>query len=365
MENDLVEVREWLTPLSWLYGLGVGIRNALYDSGAIGVRRFAVPVIGVGNITCGGTGKTPHVEYIARLLSSRFKTAVLSRGYKRKSRGYILAKRSTPMEQIGDEPWQMRHKLRGVHVAVDEDRAHGIERLCADEKTRGVEAIVLDDAFQHRRVEPGLNILLVDYHRLITHDKLLPAGRLREPAENRRRANMVVVTKCPPAMTPMAYRVVQKSLDLRPFQALFFSRMSYGTLQGMWCDDERTLGSLTSKDNVFLLTGIGSPEQMRQDIERHTHRIVAQSYPDHHYFSAQDVRDINRRFAQIPEPKLAITTEKDATRLMNLEGLSPELREALYVLPIEVEVLRGEGAKMDKMIMDYVEEHRTDGELAR
>ena len=179
MEGDLIKINEWLSPLSWLYGLGVRFRNQLFDWGVLKSRSFDIPVISVGNITVGGTGKTPHTEYIVRLLQDKCKVAVLSRGYKRKSSGFVLAGRDVPMEQIGDEPFQMYRKFPSIYVAVDRDRCHGIDRLCDGKTAPGTEAVILDDAFQHRYVTPGLNILLVDYHRLICDDKLLPAGRLR------------------------------------------------------------------------------------------------------------------------------------------------------------------------------------------
>ena len=178
-EGDFIKVNEWLMPLSWLYGVGVLVRNKLFDLGVLKQKSYSIPVISVGNITVGGSGKTPHVEYLVNLLKDRVKTAVLSRGYKRKSKGYILADRSVTMSDIGDEPFQMARKFDNVYVAVDRDRRNGINRLTGDSETSDVDVILLDDAFQHRYVKPGINILLVDYHRLIIYDKLLPAGRLR------------------------------------------------------------------------------------------------------------------------------------------------------------------------------------------
>ncbi|MCD8203449.1 MAG: tetraacyldisaccharide 4'-kinase [Prevotella sp.] len=364
-ESDLVKVNRWLLPLSWLYGLAVAVRNALFDMGILKSQRFRLPVISVGNITSGGTGKTPHVEYILRLLHKKCKVAVLSRGYKRKTKGYQLARLDTPMQAIGDEPWQVRQKFRDIYVAVDNDRVQGITRLCGDEATKDVEAILLDDAYQHLYVTPGLNILLVDYHRLITNDELLPAGRLREPAENKSRANVVVVTKCPANMKPFGYRVIQKSLDLRPYQDLFFSTMRYGHLKGLFIDQERKLESIRPEESVFLLTGIALPEQMQQDIEEYSHNVTTLSFPDHHFFSPSDIRKINDRFLSLPEPRIAITTEKDASRLLFTEDLCDELCECLFVLPFEVEFLRGEGAKFNEIITSYVLEHSRNGRVAK
>ena len=208
MEGDLTQIHRWMLPFSWLYGAGVDIRNALFDMGAIRSVSYDIPIINVGNITVGGTGKTPHVEYLIRLLSGRYHVAVLSRGYKRKTKGYLLASTSTAMEEIGDEPWQIKQKFPEVYVAVDTNRRHGIERLMNDEATKDVEVILLDDAYQHRYVKPGYNILLVDYHRLISDDRLLPAGRLRERPSASRRATTVIVTQCPQNINAMGFRVI-------------------------------------------------------------------------------------------------------------------------------------------------------------
>lgn len=365
MESGLVKINKWLLPLSWLYGLGIGLRNVLFDMGLLESRAFSVPVISVGNLTVGGTGKTPHTEYILRLLSKHYRVAVLSRGYKRKSRGYRLAEADTPVETIGDEPWQMAHKFPHVYVAVDHNRCRGIQRLCSDEATRDVEVVVLDDAYQHRYVKPGVNILLVDYHRLITDDRLLPAGRLREPQESKRRAHLVIVTKCPHNIKPMDFRVIQKALNLRPYQKLYFSALRYGTMRMLFGTGERTLKSILPKEHVLLLTGIASPEQMRLDLRRYTRHITPLAFPDHHYFRPQDVEEINRRFAALPLLRLAVTTEKDATRLLNTPGLSDELRQALYVLPVEVEILRDEQQHFNENLLGYVLKNSRNSILAK
>ena len=213
-EGDLIKINEWLTPLSWLYGMAVRLRNWLFDVGIKRSKTFSLPVISVGNITVGGSGKTPHVEYLIRLLHDKMKIAVLSRGYKRKSSGYVLATEETTMPEIGDEPFQMHQKFPDIYVAVDAKRVRGIERLQSDEETKDVDVVLLDDAFQHRYVKPGINILLVDYHRLIIYDKMLPAGRLREPLSGKNRADIVIVTKCPKDLRPMEFRVLTKAMSL-------------------------------------------------------------------------------------------------------------------------------------------------------
>ncbi len=361
----MLKVNKWLLPFSWLYGIGVSIRNALFDMEVLKSHKFPLPVINVGNITSGGTGKTPHVEYLIRLLRRKYRVAVLSRGYKRKSKGYILADLHTPTNTIGDEPWQLRQKFRDIYVAVDKDRVRGITKLYKGKQTKDVEVVLLDDAYQHRYVEPGMNILLVDYHRLITNDSLLPAGRLREPADNKSRANIVIVTKCPYDITSMDYRIVQQSLGLRPYQNLFFSTMRYDSLKGLFTDSERHLEELNPQESVFLITGIAVPAQMRQDLRRYTDKLKTISFPDHHYFSKEDIREINARFKAMPKPCIAITTEKDATRLLFAKKLNKELRNNLYVLPIEVEILRDEASKFNKIILEYVHKHQRHGNVAK
>lgn len=358
MEGDLIKINRWLLPLSWLYSIGVGLRNTLFDMGILKSKSYTIPVINVGNITVGGTGKTPHVEYLVQLLSPQYKVAVLSRGYKRKSQGYVLAGLDTPMERIGDEPWQMKQKFPDVYVAVDADRREGIQRLMNDEATRDVQVILLDDAYQHRYVRPGMNILLVDYHRLITDDKPLPAGRLREDASARTRANMVIVTKCPHDILPFGYRVIQQRLSLKPYQSLFFSNMKYGHLRQLFGSETMPLIRLRSENfHVLLLTGIGSPMQMEQDMRRFAQHITPLSYPDHHYFTPKDSASICQALQKLAKPSIIITTEKDATRLRQLQGLDQQTRNSIYVLPIEVEILKNEADTLNNNILHYVRDN--------
>lgn len=382
MEGDFIKIHKWLRPISWLYGLGVGIRNQLFDFGLLRSRSFSVPVISVGNITVGGSGKTPHVEYLIRLLQDKVKVAVLSRGYKRKSRGYLLADTDTTMSQIGDEPYQMKRKFPHIHVAVDKSRCEGIDRLMSDETTKNTDVILLDDAYQHRYVKPGINILLVDYHRLILYDELLPAGRLREPKSGKNRADIVIVTKCPPDLKPVDYRVLTKAMQLYPYQELFFSCLSYDNLRTIDGQNTRPLSSVLNH-HVLLLTGIASPRQMEQDITPYvtgqtpstgtrpldpaepSSLISPLSFPDHHAFTRRDVRRINEAFAALPSPKVVITTEKDATRLETVEGLSSELMQCLYVLPLKIKFMLDQEEKFNDKIISYVRKNSRNSILAQ
>ena len=354
MEGDLIHINDWLRPLSWLYGAGVWLRNWLFDSGILKEVKYERPVICVGNITVGGTGKTPHTELLVRMLQADHRVAVLSRGYKRKSHGFRLSDISTPMREIGDEPWQIKQKFPEAIVAVDANRRRGLNHLFNDPATQDVDVVLLDDAYQHRYVRAGLNILLTDYHRLISDDCLLPAGRLREPLNAKNRADIVIVTKCPDDMKPMEYRVVQNALALKPFQQLFFSTFRYGRPYRLFSETRGVEEVLTPDTHVLLLTGIASPQQMIADLQHQTRHITPLSFPDHHDFTLRDLQKIENAFSELRGSKrLIITTEKDASRLRPMKGLSPIVRRHIYVLPIEVEFLRNQEEEFRKLILDF------------
>ena len=369
MEGDFIKIDNRLLPLSWLYGLGVGLRNLLFEMNILKSRSFSTPVISVGNITVGGTGKTPHVEHIVRLLKNQMHVAVLSRGYKRKSRGFLVATDDTPMYDIGDEPYQMKRKFKDIDVAVDKKRTRGIDNLISGEYTeKPVDVILLDDAFQHRYVKPGLNILLVDYHRLIIYDKLIPAGRLREPVKGKDRADMVIVTKCPKTLTPMEFRVLTKQMNLYPYQQLFFSALDYDDMIPLYPKECKTsVRSLDSlKDmNVLLLTGIASPSQMIVDLEPCAKTLHPFSFSDHHNFKKRDLTRINEEFAALPSPKVIVTTEKDAARLYDINGLSDEVRKNIVVLPVKVSFMLEGEQPFNEKIIDYVRKNSRNSILAK
>ena len=365
MEGDFIKINEWLLPLSWLYGLAVKLRNLLFDVGVLKSRNFDVPIISVGNITVGGTGKTPHVEYLIELLHQKFRVAVLSRGYKRKSHGYLVASANTTVRDIGDEPFQMKQKFPDITIAVDKKRCHGIDQLTSDDEK--LDVILLDDAFQHRYVKPGINILLVDYHRLIIYDRLLPAGRLREPLSGKNRADIVIVTKCPRDLKPMEYRVITKAMNLYPYQKLFFTTISYGELRPM--SPMRSISPMSLKDlkdlQALLLTGIASPKQMVHDLSPYVKRLHPLTFSDHHHFKRKDVERINRAFAALPSPKLIITTEKDAARLNGVEGLSDDVRKHLYVMPIKIEFMQEQEDMFNENIIGYVRKNSRNSILVK
>ena len=363
-EGDLIKINDWLLPLSWIYGSIVRLRNWLFDIGLKKSRAFSLPIISVGNITVGGSGKTPHVEYLIRLLQDKMKVAVLSRGYKRKTRGFVLADENTTMPEIGDEPFQMHQKFPDIYVAVDAKRVRGIETLQSEEETKDVDVVLLDDAFQHRYVKPGINILLVDYHRLIIYDKMLPAGRLREPLSGKSRADIVIITKCPKDLKPMEFRVLTKAMDLYPFQKLYFTCIDYDTPKGVFNDKQLALDEL--KDyNVLLLTGIASPKQMEHDLKPMVKELHSLSFGDHHRFKGKDIDRINETFESLPEPRIIITTEKDAVRLREADGFYESVKESMYELPIKVSFMLDQEEIFNEKIISYVRKNSRNSILAK
>ncbi|MDE6282986.1 MAG: tetraacyldisaccharide 4'-kinase [Muribaculaceae bacterium] len=328
-----------LLPASKLYGVGVGIRNLMFKWRILKQREFDVPVIVVGNIAVGGTGKTPHVEYIIDLLKFKYRIGMISRGYKRKTKGFVLAsRRSTPLD-IGDEPYQIYQKFgRDISVAVSEDRCAGIEELLRlDPK---INLIVLDDAFQHRYVKPTVSIVLTDFNSPVFTDSLLPHGRLREPVSAIYRADMVVVTKCPEQLKGIEYRIFKNSLKLFPYQGLFFSSLEYAPLQPLFPDEAFQapyLSWLTRDDTILAVSGIASPRPFIRYLKSFNARVKVKQYPDHHNFTRRDLEQLLRRFNELEgERKLLITTEKDAVRLINNPYFPQELKECSYYLPVKV-----------------------------
>ena len=364
MEGDFIKINKWLLPLSWIYGSVVKLRNTMFDIGILKSRTFDVPVISVGNITVGGTGKTPHVEYLVGMMKDRFHVAVLSRGYKRKSKGFVVADSQTAITDIGDESYQMKQKFPDVTVAVDKNRCHGIDTLVDNDQQ--LDAVLLDDAFQHRYVKPGINILLVDYHRLIIYDKLLPAGRLREPLKGKDRADIVIVTKCPKGLKPMEYRVITKAMDLYPYQQLFFTSLEYGALYPILATQAEPFGiEQLQGRHAIVLSGIASPEQMMHDLAPHCSDLVPLTFSDHHRFRAKDVRLINDTFDKLPQPRCIVTTEKDAARLTAVEGLSDDVRSHIFALPLTIRFMQEQQDHFNNHIIDYVHKNSRNSILAK
>lgn len=355
-----------LLPFALLYGLGVSLRNFLFDKGMLTSRKFPLPVICIGNISVGGTGKTPHTEYLIRLLRENCHIAVLSRGYKRKSKGFVLAQPDTPIEAIGDEPFQMSRKFPDIYVAVDRDRCHGISQLTDGVTAPGTEAVLLDDAFQHRYVSPGLNILLIDYHRPIQQDKLLPAGRLRESSSGRKRADILIISKCPPCLSTEERQRFRSELSLLPHQSLYFTTLAYGKLHPLFAQmPKRALEEIAPEEYLLVVTGIASPAPLLEELSRHTRHVHPLTFGDHHDFDETDLRRIEAMFLRLPGPqKSIVTTEKDAARLIAHPKLSETLKPHFYVLPIEIRFLNHEEESFNQQIIAYVRKNSRNSRLS-
>ena len=357
-----------LLPFSWFYELGVRFRNWLFDCEVLKSKEFDLPVISVGNISVGGTGKTPHTEYIVELLKDSYHVAVLSRGYKRKSRGFVRAEKDkTTIAEIGDEPFQMWSKYPEITVAVDKNRCNGIEHLINSEIKPAVDVVILDDAFQHRYVAPDINIVLVNYYRPIFLDKLLPAGRLREPIVGKNRADILIVTKCPKDLTVEEVRELGNGLAPKINQDLFFTTFTYGDLYSIR-DQERIirLQYLSDEDTVLLLTGIASPTPMIEELNKYTHNIHPVTFSDHHLYTESDFKRIRKEFDKLPADKrMIITTEKDAARLKDHPSMDEDLRSHCYVLPIKVEFLNNSESLFNKKIQDYVRKNTRNSVLSK
>lgn len=249
---------------------------------------------------------------------------------------------------------------------MDANRCEGIERLRHDKATDDTDVIILDDAYQHRYVKPGVNILLVDYHRLIVYDKLLPAGRLREPKSGKERADIVIVTKCPKDLRPMEFRVIKKAMDLRPYQKLFFTTLNYGALYPVFPEgNAMRLEDISEKHNIVALTGIASPQQLLLDLGKYTKNITPMTFSDHHRFTDKDIDKINNLFDTIPEPRIIITTEKDAARLKDIDGLSDAVRRNILALPIEIGFMLDGAEEFDEFILSYLQKNSKNSILAR
>ncbi|MDR2130965.1 MAG: tetraacyldisaccharide 4'-kinase [Odoribacteraceae bacterium] len=313
-----------------LYGAGIAVRNRLFDWNILPSRRFDVPVICVGNITVGGTGKTPHVEALVATLGKEYRVACLSRGYKRKTRGFLLVEKHDDPARVGDEPAQIKNKFPGITVAVDGHRVRGIEHLLA--LSPRPEIIIMDDGFQHRHVKPDITIVLMDYRRPVYTDHLLPRGRLREPASALRRADFIIVTKCPPGISPAEQATITRRLAPGARQRVLFTTMSYGSITPL---DGTSPCHLSPDTPILCLTGIAQPAPYQRHVETLAGRVIPLPFADHHAFSGKDIRQIIKKYREIPSNCAYIfTTEKDATRLSSL-SLPPEIAGKIFYIPIE------------------------------
>ncbi len=357
----------FLYPVSLLYGLITGIRNFLYDTGILSSVEFHLPVICVGNITVGGTGKTPHTEYLTGLLREKFRLAILSRGYKRKTRDFRIASSSSEVIDIGDEPLQIFHKFPEVLVTVDRNRVNGVKRIMQEYPE--TEVIILDDAFQHRRITPGFSILLSDFDRLFVRDHMLPYGNLRENKTNMRRADAILITKSPENISPIQRRLIVKEVDKSPYQNLYFTSFKYDPPVSVFeTPDHNSTQSHISESigcGIVLITGIANPKPLKEYLEKSYSEIIHLVFPDHYNFKEKDILSISTAYNQLKaEKKYLFTTEKDAVRLREFTNIAEPIRSALYYIPIGIYFLNDDKEEFDNLIIEYVRKNHQNNRVS-
>ncbi len=336
-----------LLPLALLYGLGVWIRNLLFDWGILPSESFSIPVISVGNLSTGGSGKTPQVEYLISLLKDDYRIALLSRGYKRKTCGYRLVGKSSTAAEVGDEALQVYRKFPDILVAVCESRRNGIRQIRQDHPE--INIVLLDDAFQHRYVKPDLNLLLTGYYNPFFKNYLLPVGNLREAKYRVKRANALIVTKTPSIFSPLDRRFFLKQLQPYKPEKVFFSGLHYR--EWVPLNTETPTKPPKSIKTIFLLSGIARTEALEEYLKTKCRDLFLHKYRDHHHFSERNLKKLRDHFNRtISRTKLVVTTEKDAMRLLE-PGLGKHLDGMpVYYVPIEVFFQQGDKEKFDQFI---------------
>lgn len=348
--RDIISV-----PVSWFYGMGISLRHTLFDWGVLKSEEFDIPIICVGNITVGGTGKTPMTEFLVQMLSENYNVAILSRGYKRKTKGFLLATPTTSFKRIGDEPKQLKLKFPTIPVAVCEKRSVGIKLL--RQAHPEVNLIVLDDAFQHRYVEAWVNIVLMDYNCPVYEDRLLPAGRLRDTMGSLSRANMFVITKCPEVLSSLDCRMVLKNLNPFPYQSLFFTRFKSELAQPLFPE----LGgapNLRRGQSVIAIAGIANPRGFLDYVELNFTIISKNIFPDHYTFKMKDIFKLEQTLKQSPEDTAIVMTEKDAVKLVGSKRISDDFKRRLYYISVGVEFVDEQQCDFLRILEQYVRENQ-------
>ncbi len=350
-------------PLTAAYALIVFLRNKLFDWNILCSQEFNFPVISVGNLTVGGTGKTPHVDYLINLLSKDFKVAVLSRGYKRKSKGFILAGKNPDPDEIGDEPCLLKLKYPETIVAVDSNRRRGIQKL--SEMSPPPDLILLDDAFQHRYVKPGLSILLFDYNRPVKKDILLPSGRLREPVSSKKRAKIILITKSPKNLKAIEMRIMAQEMQLDKFQHLFFTRVQSGEIISVFPNLNTDLPAiLTKKPEILIVSGIANPRHIKPFARKISPQTKELVFKDHHNYSEQDAILIVSEYKKLTKGNgIVLTTEKDAVKLQKFQELFKEIEQRFFYIPIFITFLNKDQENFNDQIIRYVKDNKRDSIL--
>lgn len=346
-----------LYPISLLYGVIIWLRNKLYDTGWLSSIQFNIPVITVGNLSTGGTGKTPHIEYLVRLLEYEYQVATMSRGYKRRTTGFYLANEKTDAAEIGDEPMQFHRKFPQLEVSVCEDRVTGIPRLLSERPN--IEVVLLDDAFQHRSVKPGLNILISDFYKPFYTDYILPFGSLRESRKAYKRADIIIISKCPSDLSQSAQKDIISKLNPLAHQSVFFSKIVYAPLTDFFTGAHF---ELNAPSNIIMVSGIAKPQPMLDHLRSVSEEVHLLKYPDHHFFSDANLEEMRQTYLNWDKnDKIIVTTEKDAARLeMHKEELS-KWNIGIAVLPIQIAFLQNQ-QDFNSTISSYIYRERLEME---
>ena len=342
-----------LFPFSLIYGLILSIRNKLYDWNIFKSISFSTPIISVGNLSLGGTGKTPHIEYLINLLSPNLKIATLSRGYKRKTKGFLLSNENSTIEDIGDEPLQYRLKYKDIIVAVDEKRVNGIKEIKRIHPE--TETILLDDAYQHRSVKPGINILITEFNKLYCNDYVIPSGRLRELPAGSKRADIIIVSKSLKKLSNSERNQIIKALSPDSNQSVYFSFIEYGKIKAFTSRAKETVCNESHKSDLLLLTGIAKPAPLVEKLTQDFNSIEHIKYSDHHSFTKLDITNIKDTYQNIESNnKIIITTEKDIMRL-SLPSILKQIQDIpIFYIPIEICFHGDDKKEFDQKILDYV-----------
>ncbi len=345
-----------LFPISFLYGCLVFLRNKLYDWSIFKSTEFSIPTIAVGNLTVGGTGKTPHIEYLIRLLKPEFYIATLSRGYGRKTSGFVLSDALSTASEIGDEPLQFKKKFPNLRVAVDGKRVRGIKKLMLEFPS--LQTILLDDAFQHRAVTAGLSIVLTDFSKLHTTDFMLPSGNLREFSSGIKRADIIIVSKCPEILLPIERKRLLNEISPLPHQHIYFSYIKYGNFISLNKNDATAIAKefyFERHYTILLLTGIADTKPLEYFLKDKVKSIVPVKYPDHHQFTKNDLQEVQKIFNTIASGnKIILTTEKDAMRLKTVEFSAFIDSLPFFYLPIEIDFHDTDKQQFNEQILHYV-----------
>lgn len=344
----------WTMPLSWLYGAAVSVRHTLFNWGVLKTEEFDIPIVVVGNITVGGTGKTPFSEYLVEQLSRTYTVAVLSRGYKRKSKGFLLVGETSSFKVVGDEPKQIKLKFPSVPVAVCEKRVEGIHRL--RKLHPEVNLVILDDAFQHRYVEGWVNIVLMDYNCPVWEDNMLPYGRLRDNRDSLARAHLLIATKCPERLSPLDQRMVVKNIEPFPYQKIFFTHFESEAPRPLY-PDLAPWPTLKRGAPVIAVTAIANPIGFLNHVEHSFTLIDKQTFPDHYIYKMRDIYRLEALLEQAPSDTAIVVTEKDAVKLMASRKISDQVKSRLYYISIHV-VFNDCGVDFHRIIDQYVRENQ-------